>query len=215
MRSYNFFVDLRDLHTVSIRHTIIISSAISITFACLLSGIMYHYRGDRFADYIITYLFVSDALKVQFIHATWHPLSGIVVLTGLFFLLGALLALLIKVLALFVKARVSWFHVYSVSVWSAAPIIFLSPLAMSLFKVIENPAYVLPSFVFIILFLFWTFLRVLKGISVIYDLMLAKTYIGGIFVCIFLLGGLFFYYDSIYALSSYVKFIIHLAHNLG
>jgi hypothetical protein len=42
-----------------------------------------------------------------------------------------------------------------------------------------------------------------------------KTYVGGIFVCILLLGGLFFYYDSVYALSSYVKFIIHLAQNLG
>jgi hypothetical protein len=214
-RSYNFFVDLRDLHAVSIAHTLILSSAISLTFACLLSGIMYHYRGDKFADYILTYLFVWDPLKVQFIHATWRPFAGIAVLTGLFFFFGMLLALLIKIFALLVRARVSWFHVYSISVWSAAPVIFLSPLAMSLFKIMENPSYVLPSLVLMLLFFFWTFLRVLKGISVIYDLVLVKTYVGGIFVCILLLGGLFFYYDSVYALSSYVKFIIHLAQNLG
>jgi hypothetical protein len=214
-RSYNFFVDLRDLHAVSIAHTLILSSAISMTFACLLSGVMYHYRGDKFADYILTYLFVWDPLKVQFIHATWRPFAGIAVLTGLFFFFGMLLALLIKVIAWFVRAHVSWFHVYSISVWSAAPVIFLSPLAMSLFKIMENPSYVLPSLVLMLLFFFWTFLRVLKGISVIYDLVLVKTYVGGIFVCILLLGGLFFYYDSVYALSSYVKFILHLAQNLG
>jgi Glycosyl hydrolases family 2, TIM barrel domain/Glycosyl hydrolases family 2, sugar binding domain/Glycosyl hydrolases family 2 len=214
-RSYNFFVDLRDLHAVSIAHTLILSSAISITFACLLSGIMYHYRGDKFADYVLTYLFVWDPLKVQFIHATWHPFAGIVVLTGLFFVFGMLLAFLIKAFALLVRARVSWFHVYSISVWSAAPVIFLSPLAMSLFKIMENPSYVIPSLVLMLLFFFWTFLRMLKGISVIYDLVLVKTYIGGIFVCILFLGGLFFYYDSVYALSSYVKFILHLAQNLG
>jgi hypothetical protein len=215
IRSYNFFVDLRDLHAVSIAHTLVLSSVISITFACLLSSIMYHYRGDKFADYILTYLLVWDTLKMQFIHATWHPFAGIAVLTGLFFFFGMLLASLIKVVAWFVRAHVSWFHVYSISVWSAAPVIFLIPLAMSSFKIMENPSYVLLPLVIIVLIFFWTFLRVLKGISVIYDLALMKTYIGGIFVCILLLGGLFFYYDSVYALSSYVKFIIHLAQNLG
>jgi len=126
-----------------------------------------------------------------------------------------LLALLIKIVAMLVRAHVSWFHVYSISVWSAAPVIFLSPLAMSLFKIMENPSYVLPSLVVVILFLFWTFFRVLKGISVIYDLSLVKTYIGGICMCVLLLGGLFLYYNSVYALGSYVKFIIHLAQNLG
>jgi hypothetical protein len=215
IRSYNFFVDLRDLHTVSIGHTLILSGAVSMTLAGLLSSIMYHYRVDRFADYIITYLCTIDYVKEQFIRATWHPLAGIVSLTCLFFIIGALLTLLMKVLALFIKAQVSWIHIYSVFVWGAAPIIFLSPLAMSLFKIMENPAYVVPSLVLIFLFLFWTFLRLLKGISVMCDLSPVKTYISGILVCIILLGGLFLYYDSVFALSSYLKFIVHLAQNLG
>ena len=214
-RSYNFFVDLRDLRTVFIGHTFILSGAISITLACLLSSIMYHYRLDRFADYVLTYLCPIDSVKEQFIHATWHPFTGIVILAGIFFLLGGILALFMKFLALFIRTKVSWIHVYSVSVWSAAPIIFLSPLAMSLFKIMANPSYVIPSLVLIFLFLFWTFLRVLKGISVMYDLSPAKTYIGGILACIVILGGLFLYYDSIFAVSSYLKFIVHLAQNLG
>ena len=79
-RSYNFFVDLRDLRTVFIGHTFILSGAISITLACLLSSIMYHYRLDSFADYILTYLCPIDSVKEQFIHATWHPLIGMVIL---------------------------------------------------------------------------------------------------------------------------------------
>ena len=215
IRSHNFFIDLRDLHTVSMVHTLILSSAISITLAGLLSSIMYHYRGDPFADYLVTLVFAQDFFKEQFIRATWHPLTGIAALTGIFFLLGMFLALLMKICALFVRARVSWVHVYSVSVWGAAPVVFLSPLAMSLFKIMENSAYVFPSLALIFLFLFWTFLRVLKGISVIYDISPAKAYTGGILVCIILLGGVSLYYDSVYALSSYVKFIAHLALNLG
>jgi hypothetical protein len=215
VRSYNFFVDLRDLHAVSIAHTLILSSAISITLASLISNIMYHYRGDYFADYLITYLIIWDPLKVQFIHATLHPLAGIAAMSGIFFIFGVLIALLIKIFALIIRAHVSWFHVYSVAVWSAAPVIFLSPLAMSLFKIMGNPTYVLPSLFLIFLFFIWTFFRILKGISVIYDLVLARTYAGGIFVCLLLSGGLFFYYDSMYAVSSYMKFIIHLAQNFG
>ncbi len=156
-----------------------------------------------------------DYVKEQFIRITWHPFAGIIVLTGLFILLGAILALLMKLLALFIKSPVSWFHVYSVSVWGAAPIIFLSPLAMSLFKIMENPPYVLPSLVLICLFLCWTFFRVLKGISVMYDLSPLKTYVGGILTCIILLAGLFLYYDSAFAISSYLKFIFHSSQNLG
>jgi hypothetical protein len=215
IRSYNFFVDLRDLHTVSIQHTLILSGAVSVTLAGLFSSIMYHYRADRFADYIITYLFTVDSMKEQFIRATWHPFAGILSLTCVFFLLGALFALFMKFFALFIKSQASWIHVYSVFVWGAAPIIFLSPLAMSLFKIMENPSYVIPSLVLISLFLIWTFFRLLKGISVMYDMSPVKTYVGGILACIILLGGLFFYYDSVYALSSYLKFIVHLAQNLG
>jgi hypothetical protein len=86
---------------------------------------------------------------------------------------------------------------------------------MSLFKIMENSSYVFPSLMLLLLFFLWTFFRILKGISVIYELVLVKTYAGGILVLLLLLGGLFFYYESAYALSSYVKFIIHLAQNLG
>ena len=215
IRSYNFFVDLRDLHSVSLGHTLILSGAVSLTLAGLLSSIMYHFRADRFADYIVTYLCTMDYLKEQFIRATWHPFTGILALTCFFFVAGVVLALLMKVIGLFIKTQVSWIHMYSVSVWGAAPIIFLSPLAMSLFKIMENPLYVLPSLVLICLFFIWTFLRVLKGISVMYDLSPVKAYVGGILTCIILLGGLFLYYDSVFALSSYLKLIVHIAQNLG
>jgi hypothetical protein len=174
---------------------------------------MYHYRADGFADYVITYLFISDPIKDQFIQATWHPWLGIAALTCLFFVLGVVLALAIRIFAFFIRAHVSLLHAYSVSVWSAAPILLLSPLAMSLFKILENSFYVIPSLVIISLFLFWTFLRVLKGISVVYDLSRVKTYTVGILMCILFIGGLFFYYESVYALSTYIKFAVHLAQN--
>jgi hypothetical protein len=66
-----------------------------------------------------------------------------------------------------------------------------------------------------LLFLIWIFLRMLKAISIIYDFRPVKTYIGGILLCFIVLGGLFLFYDSVYALSSYMKFIAHLMLNIS
>jgi beta-galactosidase len=211
LRSYNFFADLRDLHSVSVQHTLIIAGIISLTLAGLVSSLLLHFRGETFADYVLTYVVMSNACKAQIVHAAWHPLSGIALLTGVFFLIGCLLAFLIKLAAFLMRVHVSWFHVYSVSTWAAAPIIFLSPLVMSLFKIMENPFYVLPIVIIIALFLVWTYFRILKGISVIYDFRPVKTYAAGIFFAILVLGGLLFYYDSVYALRPYMKLIAHLA----
>ncbi|MBI3004654.1 MAG: hypothetical protein HYY49_04475 [Ignavibacteriales bacterium] len=215
LRSYNFYADLRDMRAASVLHTLTLGSLISVTFAVMISSIFYHYRTDKFFDYALTYVIVSDAVKEWLIYATWNPFSGIIGLSVIFFVLFWVLAVFVKACSLFVKAKVRWFHAYSVPVWGGLPIIFLSPVAMSLFKVMENPIYVVPSLVVIGVFLLWSSLRVFAGISVIYDISPAKSYAGGIFVCAILAGALYLYYDSAFAIGSYVKFALNVARSLG
>ncbi|HLF19391.1 MAG TPA: glycoside hydrolase family 2 TIM barrel-domain containing protein [Bacteroidota bacterium] len=215
LRSYNFYADLRDMRAASVVHTLTLGALISVTLAVIVSSILHHYRGDKMFDYALTYVVVSDALKEQVIYATWNPFSGIVGFSVAFFVIFWSLALLVKLCSLFVRSKVSWFHAYSVPVWGALPIVFLSPVAMSLFKVMENPIYVAPSLILIAVFLLWATARVFSGISVIYDISPAKSYMGGIFVCGLLMGALYFYYDSVFAIGSYVKFAMNVARSLG
>ncbi|MBI4428441.1 MAG: hypothetical protein HY562_04915 [Ignavibacteriales bacterium] len=215
LRSYNFYADLRDMRAASVVHTVTLGALISVTFAVMISSILYHYRADTLFDYTLTYFVVSDAIKEQLIFATWNPFSGIIGGTVVFFVLFWVLAAFVKLCSLLVKAKVRWFHAYSVPVWGALPIIFLSPVAMSLFKVMENPLYVIPSLVLIAVFLLWAVLRVFTGISVIFDISPAKSYAGGILVCVILAGALYLYYDSAFAIGSYVKFAVNVARSLG
>jgi hypothetical protein len=215
LRSYNFYSDLRNLHTVSVLHTLMLGATISVTLAGVFSSVMYHYRADKFVDYIVTVLFVSNPLKQSLLQAAWHPLWGIFVLSSFFFLSAWIMALVLRFFALFVKTKVSLIHVYSVSVWAAAPIVFLSPVAMSVSKIMENSAYVIPSLILILLFLVWTFFRILKGISVVFESNSVKVYLGGIVITVLFVGGLYSYYDSLNALGAYIKFILHIAQNLG
>jgi hypothetical protein len=214
-RSYNFYSDLRDFRAVSLMQTLLLSVMISLTLADVLSGVFYHYRTDKFFDFVLTYFVVSDFIKEVFIHATWNPLQGIVFFTVVFLLLSLFVSLVIKLSSLIVRTKIHWYHAYGVTVWSAMPIVFLSPVAMSLFKVMENPLYVLPSIAVILAFLVWTLLRMISGIAIVYDISPAKAYIGGVIVVALMAGGVFFYYESLYAISSSLKFAYDIVRSYG
>ncbi len=215
LRSYNFFADLRDLRTVSAFHTLLLAGAISLTAAGLTASVLYHYRTDHIFDAVLTFFILWDPLKEQIIWVTWHPFGGIIALTGAYFLAGIVLALLIKIVGMILRTRATLFHVYSVSVWGAAPLIFLSPLAMSLFKIMENPAYIVPSLAIVAAFLLWSIMRILKGLSVVFEANALRTYLGGLVLLLVTCGGIGAYYDSAYALGSYLSLILHLVRNLG
>jgi hypothetical protein len=215
IRSYNFYADLRDVHTVSIPQTLILALAVSVTMGVIVSGILYRFRLDSLADSLVTSIVVSDALKEKLVSAVWQPFIGILAFSAVFLALYPVIALFIRLFAFLVKRHVYWYHSFAVAVWGTLPIVLLSPLAMALFKLLQADFYVLPTFVLLIAFLAWSFLRILKGISVIYDVSRVKAYLGGSIVVLVILGGLFVYYETTYALTAYVEFFLHLGRSLS
>ena len=209
LRSYNFFADLRDVRTVSIFHTLLMTLMISLTLGVVLSSLLYHFRKDVLADYVITQILVWDTVKEYIIRAAWNPVEGILGLTGLFLSLSILLSILVRICSLFIRSKIYWLHAYTLIVWASVPLVFLSPLGMSLFKVLQNPFYVVPAFALLGFFFLWIFVRTLKGISVIFDLNAAKTYIGGILVLGVCLAVIVFYYDSEFQLTAYLEFLLN------
>jgi hypothetical protein len=215
IRSYNFFADLRDVRTVSIPQTFILAASVATTLGVMLSGILYRYRSDVLADYFVTMFVVSDRLKEYMISATWHPFEGIIAFSLMFLLWYPVVAAFIKLLSLLVKRRVYWYHAFAIAVWGSLPIVLLSPLAMALFKLLQSDFYVVPVFLLIAVLILWSFFRTLKGVSVIYDVSPLKAYAGGILVVLVVLGGLFIYYETSYALTAYIEYFIHIGRSLS
>ena len=215
IRPYNFYSDLRDVRTVSIPQTIVLAVAVAVTLGVILSGILYRYRTDSFADYILTQIVVWDAIKERLISATWKPFEGIIAFSVVFLACYPITAALIKLFSFLVKSRVYWYHAFAVAVWGSLPLVLLSPLAMALFKLLQSNLYVLPTFILLAVFLLWSFFRVLKGVSVIYDISPLKAYTGGILLTVVGAAILFVYYESAYAISAYGEFAYHLARSLG
>jgi len=214
-RSYNFYSDLRDFRAVSQAQTMMLAAMVSITLALIVSSIFYHYRTDKFFDFVLTYVLVSDAVKDIVIYATWNPIQGILLFSFLFFALSLFLTLLIKLCSRIVRTKISWFHAYGVTVWGALPIVFLSAVGMILFKVMENPLYVVPSIILIAVFLGWAIMRIVSGISIVYDISSAKGHLGALVVAVVLLGGVFFYFESVYAIMGSIRFAYDLARSIG
>ncbi|MBF8293479.1 MAG: hypothetical protein HW389_24 [Bacteroidetes bacterium] len=215
LRSYNFYADLRDVHTVSIPQTFVLAATVSVTLGVILSGILYRFKTETLADYLLTTLVVSDGTKESLITATWHPFPGILLFSLVLLLWYPAVALLIRLLALLVKRRVYWYHAFAVAVWGSLPIVLLSPVAMAFFKLLESTLNVLLAFALVAVFLIWSLLRTLKGVSVIYDVSPLKAYAGGILLVLVFLGGVFLYYESTYALSAYIEFFFHIGRSLG
>jgi hypothetical protein len=215
IRSYNFFADLRDVRSVSIPQTLVLASAVATTLGVILSGVLYRFRTDILADYFVTILVVSDRLKEYVISATWHPFAGILVFSVGFLLWYPVVAAVIKLLSLLVKRRVYWYHAFAVAVWGSLPIVLLSPVAMALFKLLQSDLYVIPAFLLIGVFVLWSFFRILKGVSVIYDVSPLKAYAGGILVVLLLFGSAYLYFESTYALTAYIEYFIHIGRSLS
>lgn len=215
IRSYNFYSDLRDFHAISIWQTVLLSMLISVTLAVVFASMFYHYRTDRLFDFVLTYFLVSDTVKEVVIRAAWNPMQGILFFAFLFFLLSLAVSFMVKVCSFVVRSKVRWYHAYGVAVWSALPMVFLSPLAMSLFKVMENPIYVIPSLAVILVVFLWTLSRMISGIAIVYDISSVKAITGSILVIGVLLGGVILYYESVYTISSSLKFVYDLSRSLG
>jgi len=215
VRSYNFYSDLRDFHAISLMQTLLLSILISVTLAVVFGSTFYHYRTDRLFDFVLTYFVVSDVMKEIVIRAAWNPVQGILFFSFLFFLLSFVASFIVKLCSYAVRNKVRWYHAYGVAVWSAMPIVFLSPLAMSLFKVMENPIYIIPSMAVILVIVLWSLSRMISGVAIVYDISPLKAFVGSILVLVLLLGGISMYYQSAYAIGSSLKFAYHLSRSLG
>ena len=204
--SYNFFADVRDQHAVPAFHSIVLGLIVAGASGVVLSSLLLHFRGSLFLDNVLSLLFVSDRVKALFVPLVWDPLHFILLGGGILFLGLLLLALLVFVLRSFLKTRVYAYHIFTVTVWSTAPLLVLIPIGMILFRLLESSAYVVPALAVYLFLHFWVFLRFLKGLAIVFDARPFKVYVAGWLIALAVLGGLYLYYDLVHSGPMYIAF---------
>lgn len=210
MNLYNFFADVRDQRIVSLIHTTLLGGIIAIATAIVASSILYHFRQSWVLDNLLSYILVSDGLKQSVVGLIRNPLTCIVYFSGFFFLLFLLMCVAVIVLSMISKAKILLYHAYVITVWSATPMLVLVPVGMILYRIMDSPIYVVPSLTLIAVLCVWVLLRLLKGISIIFDAYLLKVYVLGFLslFCVISLG--YVYLDYTQSASMYLSYMYHV-----
>ncbi len=207
-RPYNFFADIRDQRILSNLHTAILSAIVAVTFAIVVSSILYHFRSSTVLDYSLTLGVTSDSFKSVLIGLIWHPIECIAYGGLACFAWMFIVTVLVQVFSFFVRTKVYLFHSYSVAVWSTLPMVIFIPIGMILYRVMESDVYVLPVLMIFAFVMVWILFRTLKGISIIYDSSSIKVYAIGI-VAIAAMGILLYgYFDFAHSTTAYIRFMI-------
>jgi hypothetical protein len=207
--SYNFFADVRDQHAVPVHHSTILGLIVAAASGVVLSSLLLHFRGSQFLDNVLSLLLIGDRLKAVVVPLVWSPLRFIF-LVGMVLFGGLLLvALFVFVLRSFLKTRIFVYHIYTVTVWSTAPLVVLIPIGMILFRLLESSVYVIPALsVYLVLHL-WVFLRFLKGLAIVFDMRPVKIYAAGWILALGLIAGAYLYYDLVHSGPMYIAFWYH------
>lgn len=207
LNSYNFFADVRDQRIVAPGHSTLLGAIVSLAVAIALSSILYRFRDSMLLDAALSYLLIGDAAKTAAVTLIWNPLRFIGVVALLLFLLLLLVALIVLLLRAFVRARIYAYHAYTVTMWSTAPMLVLVPLGMILYRVLDSSVYIIPAFVLISVLCAWVLLRLLKGMSIIMDVLPLKVYGAGLLsvAAVFVLA--YAYYDYTQSVPMYLSFL--------
>ena len=206
--TYNFFADIRDQRILSYSHSMFLGIIVAVTWATVLSSIFSHYRNNVLLDDLLSQ-FMGDDLKEWFIRLIWNPVKFIGVVAALMMFKLIVLSILIRLFSAIVRANVHLYHAISVTMWSILPYVFLIPVAMILYRLsMETEFYILPVAAIVLILTLWVLIRLLKGVSIIYEVYPMKVYAFGFLVIIVASAVLYSYLDFTQSGSVYVKYIL-------
>lgn len=209
LNSYNFFSDLRDQRIVTIWHSTLMGLGVSAGVALVLSSFLYRFRHNRTLDNVLSMLLVSDSIKEWAVRLILQPPMFILVFTGILFALLVAISMIVLLIKVPFKVRMFPFHTYAVTMWSTPPLLALIPVGMLVYRLLDDPLFVAPTLILLLVLTLWVFMRFLKGLSIVMEVFPPKVYAVGIVALVGIVTALFLYYDSTQSASMYFARVYH------
>jgi hypothetical protein len=97
--------------------------------------------------------------------------------------------------------------------WSAVPLVVFIVVGMVLYRILDSPAYVLPALILVAVIHLWVYLRLLKGMAIVYDVFPLKMYAAGIVAALFVLAVVYVYYDATASAPMYISYMYDMMMN--
>ncbi len=206
LRPYNFYADVRDQRIMSGYHSSILGVVIAAILALLISNILFYMRDSVFFERILL-AFGSPGLLSTFSYLAWHPVLSLLWLTLILIIFVPTLAILIKAASFFVRTKVYISSIYYTTIWSLLPMVLLIPVGIILYRMLSADVANAYIYAGLILFLLWSFYRLIKGIYVIFDVNPGTVYFYSILLVLLIAGGFILYYQVTNSVIDYMKLV--------
>ncbi len=206
LRPYNFYADVRDQRIMSGYHSTILGFVTAAILALLISNLLFFLRDNIFFERILL-AFGSPKLLSTFSYLSWHPVLSLVWLTLIFIIFVPLIAIIIKAASFFVRTKVFFSSIYYTTIWSLLPMVLLIPVGIILYRMLSADVANAYIYAGLILFLLWSFYRLIKGIYVIFDVNPGTVYFYSILLVLLIAGGFILYYQITNSVIDYMKLV--------
>lgn len=214
LRPYNFFADVRDQRIISAYHSLFLGLIVALVSSLILANLFYYIKNNVLFEKIFL-AFGSPGLISGISYLAWNPVLSLVWLFVLTIMVMILLTIIITASSFFVRTKVYLSSVFFTVVWSLLPVVLLIPIGIVLYRLLNAGAGNLYIYIFLIVFIIWLLYRLLKGISVIFDVNASGIYFYGLLSFFLLLVIFFLYYEVTNSVFQYLKLALKQFNILG
>jgi beta-galactosidase len=193
-RSYNFFADIRDQRLLSGFHSYFMMVISSATLALLGVNVLFFLRGNISLEKILL-SFGSFSLVTDFSYLAWHPKNAFMILWIAIMLGIILISLIVKFFSIFNRTRVLYENIFYSITWAIMPVTLLLVVELLFLKILYMNSFNFLIYLFVVIFLPWLFLRVLKGIYIVFDIQPSTVYLFAFGILVLFVGGFLIYYQ--------------------
>ncbi|MDZ7266045.1 MAG: hypothetical protein ONB48_01755 [candidate division KSB1 bacterium] len=212
---HGFYIDVYENRKVAPFLTVLLGMAESAVLALLFTQVCYAFRHQLIFDHVLDLFVGGPAAKAFLVWLIWNPGWFLLLATTGFFLAGLLLALLLRLLGVFMGSSLTLSQYFTFVFWVSANLLLLAPIAPVFHRLLLMPDFVRPVLFVVACLLLWLAGRAFRVLRVIYMISFLRTALLCLLVFGGLLSALLLYYDQTQALFDYAKYYFAMAKAAG
>ncbi|MDP2364558.1 MAG: hypothetical protein Q8M94_12415, partial [Ignavibacteria bacterium] len=195
-------------------HSLYLAVIVALVTSLIFANLFFYIKNSVLFEKIIL-SFGSQGLISGISYLAWNPVKALVWLFVLSVIVMILLTIIITGSSFFVRTKVYLSSVFFTVVWALLPVVLLIPVGIVLYRLLNAGAGNIYMYIFLTAFIVWLLYRLLKGISVIFDVNPGGIYFYGL-LSIFILKIIFFlYYQVSNSVFQYLKLALKQFNILG
>jgi beta-galactosidase len=214
LRPYNFFADVRDQRIISAYHTLFLAFVIALVCSLVMANLLFYIKNSVLAEKIIL-AYGNTGLISGISYLAWNPLNSLIWLFVITIIVLILLTIIITSASFFVRTKVYLSSVFFTVVWSLLPVTLLIPVGIVLYRLLNAGVGNIYVYIFLAAFILWIIYRLLKGISVIFDVNAGGIYFYGLISIAALKLIFFLYFEVNNSVYQYLKLALKQFNIIG